>query len=107
MRESPYFTVFGTLPCCICCNSGAHWFGSPPLGATSASSPAAGPAITPSATIPAPRSSNGTACTPADGLPKVPRTYKGERSENKRKPLDSGVIFKSSCSVAKLAVPSM
>ncbi|CAM3193202.1 hypothetical protein PSPL106493_12070 [Pseudomonas plecoglossicida] len=55
----------------------------------------------------APRKANGIACTPALGLANGPRTYSGERSENNRSPLDSGLIFKSSCSLAKLAVPLM
>jgi hypothetical protein len=38
------------------------------------------------ATIPAPRSASGTACTPAFGLANGPRTYSGERSENSRSP---------------------
>src|SRR5690606_19305326 len=94
--------------CCACLSSVPHWFSSSPaLGATRASSPATGVSSTPSATAPAPRAASGSTCTPASGLPKVPRTYNGDLSENTRTPLLCGLMSRSSVSSLKLTLPSI
>ena len=61
---------------------------------------------TTAAAIAAPaRSKRGATSTPTSGLPKVPFTYKGERSEKNFHSKDSGVMRRSNFSVPRSMVP--